>query len=262
MIEISLQRVLVCVLVAAGAGAAVWAGVGRGPDRDSECHAAVSDQFAAPVPGGWDSDTLNDHWDAYRDLIPVPNGASGEALLASLPPELIAMAHEISWTECTNSGLVLFLESTFDYNDDGSLGDDERIIAVLAMRDAVWPDAFADAIDEGAQANDEFSGSTAVIELSPRDRRLYHDVDEARRRDREEAGGTGELDPVVRDQIVGRFGIETDGHLSVTELSRFMARYNAGSAVADLDGDSVINESDLRLFLNVASPIEEKEDVK
>jgi len=262
MIEISLQRVLVCVLVAAGAGVAVWAGLGRGPDRDSERHDAVSDQFAAPVPGGWDSDTLNDHWDAYRDLIPVPNGASGEALLASLPPELIAMAHEISWTECTNSGLVLFLESTFDYNDDGSLGDDERIIAVLAMRDAVWPDAFADAIDEGAQANDEFSGSTTSIELSPRDRRLYHDVDEARRRDREEAGGTGELDPVVRDQIVGRFGIETDGHLSVTELSRFMARYNAGSAVADLDGDSVINESDLRLYLNVASPIEDQEYAK
>jgi hypothetical protein len=101
-----------------------------------------------------------------------------------------------------------------------------------------------------------------VIELSPRDRRLYHDVDEARRRDREEAGGTGELDPVVRDQIVGRFTIEPDGHLSVAELSRFMARYNAGSAAADLDGDGAINESDLRLFLNVASPIEDQEYAK
>jgi hypothetical protein len=61
---------------------------------------------------------------------------------------------------------------------------------------------------------------------------------------------------------MGRFTIEPDGHLSVAELSRFMARYNAGSAAADLDGDGAINESDLRLFLNVASPIEDQEYAK
>ncbi len=255
MIEISFKGAMVCVLVAAGAGAALWAGLSRDADEERK---QIVPTTPPPVSERWGSIATDHSWDAYASTVALLSEDFDEALIASLPPELISLARETTWDSHACSILALYLESTFDYDDDGTLDDAERIIAVRALRDAVWPDAFADA---GEAPHDDVEeapiGGVAAAELSPRDRRLYHDVDEARRRDHEEAGGADELDPAQREEIHRRFSIEPDGHLSVAELSRFMSRFHAASAVADLDGDGVVADRDLRLFLNVASPIDD-----
>ncbi len=266
MIDIPSKGALVCVLVVAGAGAALLAGLSRNTNERSEQHVSAAHPPVAPVTNGWDGwapDPTVQGWEMYTGLDALQGEVSGEALFASLPPELIEMARETSWTECTNEALALFLEGTFDYDDDGSLDDEERIIAVRALRDAVWPDAFGDGSEAPSDdVEEDPSGGVAAAELSPRDRRLYHDVDEARRRDHEEAGTTDDLDPSQREQIQRRFSIEPDGHVSVAELSRFMARFNAASDAADLDGNGVVGEPDLRIFLDVASPIDDSGGAK
>jgi len=176
--------------------------------------------------------------------------------MSAMPPSMLELARTTTWDESTSAALERFMAAMFDANSDGRLDDHERIVAVRALRDAVWPEVSNEAIERIQSPDDEASGLAAATTLSTQDRRLHHDVDEARRRDRQEGGGTGEIDADLRAEIVRRFQTDDDGRLTVDEFARYMAHRNAGSAAADLNSDGQIDDTDLRVFLDIASPID------
>jgi len=179
----------------------------------------------------------------------------GESLLVALPQPLLELARATTWNEHISAALERFMAESFDVDGNGLLDDFERIVAVRALRDAAWPPAPVDAAELVEPGSDAIDGAGTAA-LSVRDRRLHHAVDEARRRDREEYGGSGEVSDDLRTAITQRFLIDDDGRLSVVELARFMTQHNLGSEAADLNGDGRADDSDLRLFLEVASPID------
>jgi hypothetical protein len=177
-------------------------------------------------------------------------------IVAVLPPTLIASARMTSWDEPASAALELFMMAIFDADGDGMLNDVERIVAVRSLRDAVWPTSPNATPGDLSEKRKEARSLAATATLSARDRRLHHDVDEARRRDRQEGGEVGQIDGKLRAEIVRRFRTEDDGHLTVSEFARYMVLRNAGSAAADLNGDGQIDDADLRVFLDVTSPID------
>ncbi len=257
------------IIAAVAAGIVLCVGADLATQPLAELHAQSinqlradqsEDQGAAPAARVWDAVEHVNRVDAASRRL------AGRSLIAEPPLAMVELARHTSWDEQSTSTLKRFITATFDDDADGSLDDSERIIAVRALRDAAWPQVFDDVMVSDPSLDDEAVGTAGAPTLSPRDRRLYHDVDEARHRDQQESGGASNLDasldPERSDEITRLYQIKPDGLLSVAELARYMARYNAGSAAADLDRDGAINETDLRLFLNVASPIEDKEDLK
>ena len=257
------------IIAAVAAGIMLCVGAGLATNPLAELHAEPVSPWRADQSEDREAARAAREWDAV-DRMNRADAASrrhaGRSLIAAPPLAMVELARHTSWDEQSTSTLERFITATFDDDADGSLDDSERIIAVRALRDAAWPQVFDDVVVSDPSLDDEAVGAAGAPTLSPRDRRLYHDVDEARHRDHQESGGTSSvdaaLDPERSDEITRLYQIKPDGLLSVVELARYMARYNAGSAAADLDRDGVINETDLRLFLNVASPIEDKEDVK
>ena len=176
----------------------------------------------------------------------------------SLPKALVERAKTTSWDVRTSAALELFMLATFDADGNGVLDDLERIAAVRAMRDAVWPEQTAiNASEVVRTSNEDAPDAAAAMMLSEEDRSLHRNVDEARRRERQEEGAAaGEIADDLRAELVSRFQIDDDGRLTVAEYSRYMVQRKAKSPAADLDGDGRVNDTDLRVFLDVASPID------
>lgn len=255
------------IIAAVAAGIVLCVGAGLATQPLAELNTEPINQLRADQSEDQEASQAAREWDAVEHMNRADAASrrlAGRSLIAAPPLAMVELARHTSWDEQSTSTLERFITATFDDDTDGSLDDSERIIAIRALRDAAWPQAFDDVMVSDPSLDDEARGAAGAPTLSPRDRRLYHDVDEARRRDQQESGGAGNLDaaldPERRDEITRLYQIKPDGLLSVAELARYVARYKARSAAADLDGDGAINETDLRLFLNVASPIEEKED--
>lgn len=189
----------------------------------------------------------------------------GESVVAALPQPLLDVARATSWNEDNSAALERFLVASFDADGDGALDDFERIEAVLALREAMWPGASAGVTDVESDAEGDLASSAGSATLSEAERRLHHDADESRRRDRQEKRGSSavgaqpsaELSNDLRASIVERLQLEDDGRLTVAELARYMRLRNAGSSEADLNGDGHADDADLRILLDVASPIDE-----
>lgn len=181
---------------------------------------------------------------------------AGESFVAALPQPLLELARTTAWDEHSSAALERFMAATFDADDDGTLDDFERIVAVRALREAMWSAAPDETSDRGQEPVGDDEGQAAPATLSSQERRLHHDVDERRRREHEEHGG-GAIDDDLRVAIALRFQLDDDGRVSVAELARYLHHRRNGSAAADLNGDGQADDSDLRLFLDVASPIDE-----
>ena len=170
------------------------------------------------------------------------------------------------WTEQASESLDRLIHIAFDANGDMVLDDLERIAAVQAMRDAMWPTAADDArslvqdVLEGRSA----TGASGAV-LQPEDLRLHHDVDQSRRqehaaeRERGEAGPANDAGGLeLRAEVVATFDLVDDGRLAAPEFARFLRHYRAGGPRADLNRDGRADEADLRLFLDVARPIRDQ----
>jgi hypothetical protein len=178
-------------------------------------------------------------------------------LVDLLPPALIEQARNTVWDQQATESLERLLLLAFDANGDFSLDDGERIAAVRALREVMWPsaedDAHAFAREVMTRGRSAGTAESSGALLRPEDLRLHHDVDESRRRDHaaEGVGVGGEL----RVAVIERFQLVDDGRLMPTEFARFLRRYRAGAEEADLNLDGRTDEADLRLFLDVARPI-------
>jgi len=173
---------------------------------------------------------------------------------------MIDLARSTSWDEPASAALEHVLLATFDADADGSLNDLERITAVQTLRDAMWPRPPADtsvvAWSDEQLPDEDDPGPASPASLTQHDRRLLHDVDQARRLDRQELAPGSTIDAEARAEIARRFRLDDDARLTPAEFARYIAHRNAGSAVADLNDDNRIDDADLRLFLDVARPID------
>lgn len=227
-------------------------GAGDGP-RDGSAIPRVDTAVTAAAPASalWNADDMG-----LSRIGPGPvNGAS---LVAALPPSVLELVRTTTWDEQASAALDSYVTATFDTDGDGELSDLERIHAIRAMRDAVWATPESDREADQWDEPEEVAGPVTPESLSAEDRRLHHDVDERRRRDRDDFGGPGDVNEELRGAIVLRFKIEDDGQLTVAEFARYMALRYAGAAAADLNGDGRADETDLRIYLDVASPIDEE----
>ena len=186
----------------------------------------------------------------------------GSALVELIPSSLIESARSTVWDDRMVESLEQLLVLAFDADGDGVLNDFERITAVRSMRDAMWsvpPDnALAAAVEVGAGV---VAPRITDITLQPGDLTLHHDTDEARRLDHAPDDGDADQGPVIddalREVVIARFQLDDDGRLTADEYARFLLFYNSGAIAADLNLDGRVDEQDLRLFLDVASPVEE-----
>ena len=186
----------------------------------------------------------------------------GSALVELIPSSLIESARSTVWDERMVESLEQLMVLAFDADGDRALSDFERITAVQSMRDAMWSvppdDALAEAVEVGAGV---VAPRITDITLQPGDLTLHHDTDEARRLDHAPDDGDedqgSDADDALREVVVARFQLDDDGRLSADEYARFLLYYNSGALAADLDLDGRVDERDLRLFLDVASPVEE-----
>ncbi len=183
----------------------------------------------------------------------------GGTFVALLPEGLIELARTTVWDERNSASLEQLMRLAFDADGDGVLDDLERIIAIRAMRGALWPTNGGDIVAAVRDGSTPVSGPASEAPLAPEDLRLHHDADELRRVDHgshtDDSQSVDEPDPVVRATVIERFRLEDDGRLTAVEYGRFLRHYHARSERADLNGDGHVDEADLRLFLDVATPI-------
>jgi hypothetical protein len=178
-----------------------------------------------------------------------------ESLMLTLPPALLELVKTTRWDDEASAVLETFVTTTFDADGDGAISDRERIDAVRALRDAVWEDTGAEPDGPTLPEDGRTRADSAPATLSEADRRLHHEVDQARRRDHADFGGDGPLDGERRSAIVVRFEIDDDGRVTAAELARYLDARRAGLPAADLNGDGAVDDADLRAYLDVASPI-------
>lgn len=252
----------------------------RGPrtavDRRSDVPASLfarkaTESDLGPAPSSHSDEAALHARSAVR-AIPSPFGAASrtlrsgpETLVDALPASMLDLARRTSWNDHACASLDRLVLLTFDVDGDLELDDLERITAVKAMRDAIWPDSLSDAPAASAQVlADRPGAASADARLTSEDLKRHHDVDETRRLDhalrREQGRDAAASDPVAMDperlvQAVHEFRIVDDGHLTAGEFSRFMSRHRAGSVQADLNDDGLCDEADLRLFLDITSPL-------
>jgi len=193
-----------------------------------------------------------------RDVEDCSAPVDGESLVAVLPRSFIELATSTAWDARAVEALEQFMLLAFDADGNGVLDDFERIVAVRSLSDAAWPSSPAESdvpLHDVAVAAPV--GRLGDGSLTGADLRLHHDVDETRRLDDAESPAVvGALDAEFRAEIVQRFQLDDDGHLTIDEYARFLRHYNSGSEIADLNLDGHVDEADLRIFLDIASPIE------
>lgn len=230
----------------------------------------VQFENAAPTPGT-DTSSMEASSAARTrtSLVRQPSApaAAGDSLFTLLPPEVVEMARRTVWDEQASEALEQLMLLAFDANGDLELDDFERIAAVKALRETMWPASAGDgeAFAEAVMARGP-GGHSSEILLAPEDLRLHHDVDESRRLDRTAEGAESEeqlapqlqMSDDLRTRVIAGFRLVDDGRLTAGEFARFLRRYRAGVQQADLNSDGLVDEADLRVFLDVANPISDE----